>query len=46
MNLMPSKVPLKFRAFHTLEDALPWLDLSHRRQEVFEFWEASKSLKL
>ena len=43
-QLLPSKAGFKMKAFHTMEDAIKWLDCLELKQEIIEFWQATISL--
>jgi len=43
LKLLPSKVPLKINAYHTIEDAIVSLGLSELQEAVIQFWKESIS---
>ena len=43
-NLLGGKAHFKMRAFHTMVDAINWLELSDLQQEITQFWQETHSL--
>ena len=43
-NLLGGRARFKMKAFHTMEDAIKWLDLLDMQQEITQFWQETHSL--
>jgi hypothetical protein len=43
-NLLRGKARFKMKAFHTMEDAIRWLDLLDLQQEIIQYWQETISL--
>ena len=44
LMLLPSRVPFRMRAFHTLEDAVISLGMSGWREQIIQFWNECNSV--
>jgi hypothetical protein len=44
IKLLPSRVPFRIGAFHTMQDAITSLDMLESREEIVQFWHECNSL--